>query len=227
MSSRKAAFFDLDGTLTSVRTWAGILDYFKHRGEKRFTYFQFWAYHTILYFLHKAKLLSQTGFREPWAANLGWFLRGLAEDEVEDIWRWMYEHHFTGHWHAHSLEILDRHKQQGDYLVLVSASPAPLGRFVAKQLGMDLAVGTEFEVIDGCYTGRVQDKVCIADRKATQTKMRLLDASVSINFADSSAYADSPGDLAMLEMTGRPVALNPDNLLLPIAKDRGWEIVLK
>lgn len=224
-SKRSAAFFDLDGTITNVRTWAGILNYFKERSEKRFTHLRFWGYHSLLYLLHKARLLSQTGFREPWAANLGWFLRGMSEEEAENVWRWIVEQHFAGHWHQHSLDILEHHKQSGDYLVLVSASPAPLGRYVARQLGMDLAVGTEFALKDGRFTGKIQDKVCIAERKAEQARSMLDELGIEVDFAASSAYADSPGDLAMLEMAGRPVALNPDELLLPIAQQRGWEIL--
>ena len=223
MSARTAAFFDLDGTLTKVRTWAGIINFFKERGEKRFTYYRFWSYHSILYLLHKAGLLSQTGFREPWAANLGWFFRGMTEQEAEAIWQWTVDDHFKGNWQENALKILEEHKQKGDFLVLVSASPAPLGRYVAGKLGMDMAVGTEFELKDGRFTGKVKEQVNIADRKAILTTQRLTEAGIEVDFAASSAYADAPGDLAMLEMVGRPVALNGDELLLPIAEERGWE----
>ena len=43
--------------------------------------------------------------------------------------------------------------------------------------------------------------------------------------ADCSFYTDSHSDLALMELVGRPVAVNPDRVLAKAAESRGWEIV--
>ena len=49
----------------------------------------------------------------------------MTEKEAEAIWAWTVDHHFPGNWQDNALQILEQHKKKGDFLVLVSASPAP------------------------------------------------------------------------------------------------------
>lgn len=222
---RKAAFFDVDGTLTPAHTWRGIVEYFLRRGERRLTYLAFWLYHFPLYLLFKLRLLPQTAFRKPWAAHLAWFFRGDSPENAKRVWDWVTVDYFAPSWHSLSLELIQNHQAAGDLVVLVSASPAPLVRRVAEELGADLAVGTEFEVQAGGYTGRPAGEICIAENKARLTKEMLREGGIEVDFSASKAYADSSGDLDLLEMVGHPVALYPDAHLRPIAEERGWRIM--
>ncbi len=45
-----------------------------------------------------------------------------------------------------------------------------------------------------------------------------------IDLQQSVAYADSASDLAMLEASGHPVAVNPETKLAAIARKRGWHV---
>ena len=56
------------------------------------------------------------------------------------------------------------------------------------------------------------------------TAMRELAERTGIDLGASSAYSDSATDLPMLEVVGRPVAVNPDRALAKIARERNWEI---
>ena len=40
----------------------------------------------------------------------------------------------------------------------------------------------------------------------------------------SFAYSDAFTDLALLELVGHPVAVNPDRALAKVADERGWEV---
>ena len=46
----RAAFFDIDGTLTSERTWKGMMDYFTAAHLRRWTHLAFFAAHYPLVF---------------------------------------------------------------------------------------------------------------------------------------------------------------------------------
>jgi phosphoserine phosphatase len=55
--------------------------------------------------------------------------------------------------------------------------------------------------------------------------VRQLAAREGLDLAASSAYSDSASDLALLEIVGRPHAVNPDRALARIAAERGWPVL--
>lgn len=222
---RKAAFFDVDGTLTTGRVWGGIMAYFKVRRQRRLTNFVYWAVHMPIYALFKVGLVSQSAFRRPWAARLPWFFRGLSEAEAEEIWDYVLNGYLPDMWRPDALDLIKQHKRAGDLVVLVSAGPEPLQARIAKAVGADLAVGTEPEVRQGRYTGRISSPVCMDKYKAIMTLDRLKALGLQIDLSASTAYADSAGDVALLEMAGHAVAMHPDAHLRPIAEARGWDII--
>lgn len=223
--ARKAAFFDVDGTLTTERVWKGILEYFKQHNQRSILQRWFWYYHAPHYLLHKAKLISQGRFRSAWAAHLAWFIEGYTPEQAERIWRWVTEEYLTPIWRADALARVRQHKAAGDLVVLVSAGLTPLQAAIARHVGADLAVGTDPALRNGRYTGGLAGPVCIDAQKAVLAKAALAAGSHAIDYAASSAYADSRTDLELLEMVGTPVAFYPDEHLKPIAAQRGWQIV--
>lgn len=222
---RKAAFFDVDGTLTSERVWRGVLEYYRQRNLRRWTYRRFWAYHMPLYILFKARLLSQSAFRTLWAAHLMWFLRGDTPQEAAPVWDWVTSEYLDKFWRADGREILNQHKQKSDLVVLVSAGPTPLTERIAKEFGADLAVGTQPALRAGRYTGGIAGAVCIDAQKATLAQQALQQRGLDVDLAASTAYADGGTDVALLEMVGNPVAFHPDEQLKPIAQTRSWKII--
>jgi len=219
------ALFDVDGTLTTERVWRGVLDYYKLHGQRRGTTFIFWAYHMPLFMLYKAKLLSQSSFRKPWAAHLMWFLRGNTPAEAAPVWDWVATEYLGKVWRPQGLAQIKEHNAKGDLVVLVSAGPTPLTARIAKEVGADLAVGTEPAVRNGCFTGGVNGEICLDEQKAVLTRSALATQFPDIDWANSAAYADGETDLALLEMVGHPVAFFPDEHLKPIAAMRGWRVV--
>ncbi|MEX2144481.1 MAG: HAD family hydrolase [Anaerolineales bacterium] len=221
----KAAFFDVDGTLTTQRVWRGVLVYYRRHGLRRFTTLVFWVYHMFLYILFKAKLLSQSAVRKPWAAHLMWFLRGDTPATAQPVWDWVVSEYLTPVWRPEGLAQIRHHKEQGDLVVLVSAGPTPLTERIARQLGADLAVGTQPALRQGRYTGGVAGPVCLDEQKAALARSTLAARGLEIDWAESTAYADGGTDLALLEMVGKPVAFFPDEILKPMAVARGWNVV--
>lgn len=220
---QKAAFFDVDGTLTTERVWKGMMTYFKMHHLRRGTHLVFMVYHYFLYLLHKLKLISQSGYRKPWAANLAWFLRGMTEPQAQEIWDWVANHYLPPFWRSDILENLHKHMEQGDLVMLVSAGPASQLRTIAKTLGVSHAIGTEFILKNGKFTGKAAT-VCIDEEKATMAKEYLSRQNLAIDYKASTTYADGASDVHLLSMVGNPVATYPDEILAKIAADRGWKI---
>jgi HAD superfamily hydrolase (TIGR01490 family) len=118
--------------------------------------------------------------------------------------------------------VIDAHHANGDKTYLVTAAPKELAERIAAYLGMDGALGTQAELVDGTYTGRLLGPVLHGPAK--------LDAVVGladqqgIDLHASSAYSDSVNDRPLLEGVGHPVAVNPDRMLRELAAERGWPV---
>ena len=218
----QAAFFDVDGTLTSEHAWKGLMAYFRERGLRRGTHLVYTATHTPLYFLRRLKLISESAFRAPWAAHLSWFLRGFTVQQADDLWSWTVQAFLSQYWRTDTRARLDQHRNSGDLVVLVSSGPQPMIEHIAKELGAQYAVGTRYEIREGLYTGRSLKPVCIDQYKASMTKELLASQGLDVNLEGSFAYADSVADLSLLELVGHPVAVYPEPGLRSIAEERGW-----
>lgn len=223
--ANKAAFFDVDGTLTTERVWRGMLEYFRRRGLRRGTLRFFWAYHMPIYLFYKVHLVSQSTFRRPWAAHLAWFIRGYSVDQAQVVWGWVAQEYLKPFWRQDALALIKKHKSAGDLVVLVSAGLTPLEEAIAKVVGADMAVGTDPARSDGKYTGGISSPVCLDENKALLAQRKLKDFAIEADLQASTAYADSGTDIHLLEMVGHPVAFHPDEDLRPIAAKRGWKIV--
>ena len=220
----RAAFFDVDGTLTDTRVWEGLMMYFKAHGLRRWTHRAFWAYHMPYYLLLKARLISQGAFRKPWAAHLAWYVRGYTPQEAEAIWDWVVKEFLSNHWRMDARRLLDDHRKGGDPVMLVSAGPQPLLERIAREVGASHVVATEFELREGRYTGHSLEPVCIDENKAALAKAYLDRREIEVDFLASYAYADAISDLHLLDMVGNPVAVYPDEELGRVAKERGWKV---
>lgn len=220
----KAAFFDVDGTLTENRVWGGLMDYFSVHHLRRGTHITFLIYHYFLYFLYRLKVIDQVGFRSPWARHLSWYFRGFDQVKAKQMWDWVVEERISQQWRWDVRETLQAHKDAGDVVFLVSGGPQGLLERIAQEVGADHVVGTRHEIVDGRYTGMAASEACQGDFKAEFTLQRIKELRLDIDLAASYAYADSAGDLAMMEMVGNPVAVYPDEELAPIAAARGWQV---
>ena len=222
--SMRAAFFDIDGTLTSERTWKGIMDYFTHNHLRRGMHLAFLGAHYPLYYLRRFGLISESAFRSPWAAHLAWYVRGYTPQEAEAIWDWVVKEFLSNHWRMDARRLLDDHRTRGDPVMLVSAGPQPLLERIAREVGASHVVATEFELREGCYTGHSLEPVCIDENKAALAKAYLDRRDIEVDFLASYAYADAISDLHLLDMVGNPVAVYPDEELGRVAKERGWKV---
>ncbi|HUG07757.1 MAG TPA: HAD-IB family hydrolase [Acidimicrobiia bacterium] len=123
-----------------------------------------------------------------------------------------------------SRKLVAMHHETGRDTWIVSASPHAIVEPLATSLGMTGAIGTEGEVRDGRFTGRLGGPFIYGPGKAEAIEKLASDRGYDL--ALSYAYSDSISDLPMMELVGHPVAVNPDSDLASIAHDRGWPVVI-
>lgn len=121
-----------------------------------------------------------------------------------------------------AVELIESHRREGREVVIISSSGTEVVEPIGDRLGVDLAIGTQMEIIDGKYTGEI---LFYAYGEGKADAMRELAATRGYDLADSYAYTDSHTDLPMLDLVGHPVAVNPDAELRRTALERDWPVL--
>lgn len=118
-------------------------------------------------------------------------------------------------------ELLQKHRDQGDFLLIITATNRFVTAPIAEALGVDAMLATDAEIRDGNYTGEVEGTPCFQQGKVTRLNQWL--EQTGHNLADSWFYSDSHNDLPLLEQVDHPVAVDADETLSAHAEQRGWQ----
>lgn len=215
----RAAFFDVDKTLLP-----GSSMYLFARGLYRRGFYTMrdiagFAFGQLVFRLTGAE--GRRGMEAAREQALA-FIEGKRRDDLTQIGHDIVVEVIGPRIYPGMRRVIDEHRERGDLTYLVTAAPRELAQGIATYLGMDGALGTEAELVDGTYTGRLLGPVLHGPAK--------LDAVVRLageqgwDLRHCSAYSDSVNDRPLLEGVGRPVAVNPDRHLRELADERGWPV---
>jgi HAD superfamily hydrolase (TIGR01490 family) len=117
---------------------------------------------------------------------------------------------------------LEEHRRKGHLLILASASPEFYVKYIGRELGFDLTLGTPVET--GPFFPDLENHKGVA--KVDRLK-ELLPASYFENgkLRKCHGYTDSTADLPMLALCDEVTVVNPSATLADLAAENGWEIV--
>jgi HAD superfamily hydrolase (TIGR01490 family) len=213
-----AAFFDLDRTLLRRSSALALAGSFRERGLiSRRQLLQAAAWQLLFVARgasHEAVRRGAEDGLHVLAGHRPEELRELVADAMEPVLRPLV--------YAEPLRLVERHRERGERVFIVSATLQEIVDAIAGDLGFDGALGTVCEVRDGRYTGRAL-RALHAGAKADC--LREVAKREDLDLAECTAYSDSHTDLPFLEAVGHPVAVNPDRELRRIAADRGWPVL--
>ena len=124
---------------------------------------------------------------------------------------------------ARADELLERHRAQGDYLLIITATSDVITHPIAEQLGVDAILSSQAEIIDDRYTGKPTGIPCFQDGKVSRLQLWL--EQHPFDLANAWFYSDSHNDLPLLQAVGKPVAVDADSTLQAHAVERGWPTI--
>jgi len=215
-NNRNIVIFDIDGTLIKGQTQRIFLQILRNEGIISF-------YDNLLltlWFLgYKFRIFKNTQRIREFA------YRNLANIDVEIIAKIIETNFskFSDRFFIKSRDIIERHKNQGDKLILVSATIEPIVIMICHSLLIEDFICTKLEVSNGKYTGKIIDKPTYGDEKISQVK-NFLSNSLEI-FNQTICYNDHISDLCLMLFADIPICVNPDRKLKKIAKKKNWEIL--
>lgn len=216
---RRAAFYDMDGTLVSTNLVHSYLFLARNEGTLSRSVLKTVAGVAKLPAFLVADQLSRALFNELlYAGYAGAFedrLLELAEEHFEEVLK---PNIFPGVY-----ELVENAQKKGLRQVIVSGSLDVLVAPLARHLGIDDVVTNRLEMKDGVATGKLVKPIV-----AGAVKARLIQEyarSFDVDLLESYAFSDSFSDYSMLAVVGRPAAVNPDRKLRRAAAELEWPIL--
>jgi HAD hydrolase, family IB len=125
------------------------------------------------------------------------------------------------------LKQINSHKQNGDTVVIISATNDFVVLPIAKLFGVDNqhTIATRLEVTDGGYTGKVLGQPNFKDGKIFHLKNFIQKKqNAGVIFDKLIAYSDSKNDIPLLTYADVAVCVNPDKTLKAHAIENGWQV---
>ncbi|NJS37051.1 MAG: HAD family hydrolase [Brachymonas sp.] len=126
-----------------------------------------------------------------------------------------------------ALELLEKHRNAGDEIILVTATNEFVTAPIALRFGIEHLIAVQLEKnAQGWYTGRSRGTPSYQTGKIERVTQWLAERGKSwADVSHSTFYSDSMNDLPLLEKVNEPVATNPDPRLRALAAERGWKIL--
>ena len=122
--------------------------------------------------------------------------------------------------------LLQQHRDQGDHLLIVTATNAFVTRPIADALGVtDLIAVDLARDASGWITGAIDGTPSAREGKVVRMVQWMAARGWSWGDVHTTFYSDSINDLALLDQVNVPVATNPDPRLRALAAERGWRVL--
>jgi len=215
---RSAAFFDLDKTILAKSSSLAFARPFYKGGLLGRADVLRSAYAQFAYLSSGADHDQMEAMRH----YMSELVKGWDVDQVRTIVAETLDDIVDPMVYEEAVDLIEEHKESGRDVIIISSSGTEVVEPIGERLGVDRAIGTQVEIVDGKYTGEILF-YAYGDGKADA--MRELAAENGYVLADCYAYSDSMTDLPMLEVVGHPVCVNPDAPLRKIAVERGWPVL--
>ena len=166
-----AALFDFDGTLYTGHVWQDLVGHHWRAGQHRRWVAAYLVRNLLPLPLYKLGAQSEEAYFHAWSRTMGWLLRGWSVEEADRLFARLTEQEILPNLRQDILERLRQHQASGHLVALVSGTFAPWLEQIAHELGIGHAVGTQLEVRDGRYTGRVVPPVCQSGGKPQRVRI--------------------------------------------------------
>ena len=216
---KRAAFFDVDGTLVRTNIVHALAFYALNQGSIFGTAWRtartlagaplYWA-------LDK---LSRKTFNEVFYDSY----RGISQDRLLELSHELFEEVLKPAIHPGTPELIAQARRAGCRIVLVTGALDFTMRELTDHLGADHLIANRMHFVDGVATGRVVPPVVEGAHKALI--LRDYCAREGLALERSHAYSDSFSDYPMLAVVGHPAAVNPDLRLRSVARAYEWPVL--
>ena len=211
------AIFDLDNTLIgcdSDHLWGdwlvekGIVDaeHYKETNDQFYVDYQNGSLDILAYLRFSLKVLADNDM-----AQLHFWREQFLAEKLDEMWL------------PKAAELVEKHRQQGHTLMIITATNDFVTAPLADRLGIDHLIATVAERRKERFTGDIDGTPSYREGKVSRLQAWLDDHGETLD--GSYFYSDSHNDLPLLQQVDNPVAVDPDATLEREARERGWPVI--
>ncbi len=216
---RRAAFFDIDGTLIGTNVVHAYGYYAMNDGSVPGIVGRTLAAAASIPVFAGLNLVDRKMFNEFFYR----YYAGLSEDRLLTLAEDMFEDLIKPAVFPRAQDLIDEARRAGCRVVLVTGALDFTMRPLARHFGADDLIANKMQFVGGKATGRVIPPIIEGANKANV--IREYCETHGLSLMQSHAYSDSSSDYAMLTVVGRPTAVNPDLRLRALARSYNWPIL--
>ena len=216
---RRAAFFDVDGTLVRTNIVHAFAFYAMNQGTIAGTAWKtaktvlsiplFWATDRV-----NRKVFNELFYS---------YYEGQSEDRLETLAEELFEDVLRPAIYKGTPRLIEESRRAGCRIVLVTGALDFTMRHLARHLGADDLIANRMRFVQGVATGRVVPPIIEGAHKALAVRDYCVREGLQLE--KSFAYSDSFSDYPMLAVVGHPAAVNPDARLARVARAYEWPIL--
>ena len=176
--------------------------------------------------LSSLALAAPLALRDPGrATKMAWsMLEGMTEDRLIVLGEIYADEHIRPALSSVGVELVERCRDQGQRLVLLSDNLDVIAKPVAAHLGFDAVIANTMELDShGRATGELRPPVLGPALGGRPLHARLAELGVDLRAA--CAYGSGHHDSVLLGAVALPCAVTPDRELRRMARDLDWPVV--
>jgi HAD superfamily hydrolase (TIGR01490 family) len=217
--SRRAAFFDVDGTLIGTNIVHAFAFYAMNQGSIFGTAWRTARTLAGAPFYWALDKVNRKAFNEVFYASY----RGLSEDRLVELAHELFVEVLRPAIHPGTPQLLEQSRRAGCRIVLVTGALDFTMTELSAHLGADDLIANRMHFVEGVATGRVVPPIVEGAHKAHIVRDYCVREGLALD--KSHAYSDSFSDYPMLTVVGHPAAVNPDLRLRNVARAYEWPIL--
>lgn len=215
MNQPDVAFFDMDHTVLSIDADVSWKNFLVDNGlapeEDRTKVNYYW--HLYIQGRSPVEEFVQFQLRE--------FI-GHTLEEMRMLAQCHFEEQLQPNIYPDAQRVILEYQKHTTPTLLLTGTNRIIAEPIAEALRITALLATEPEIIDGRFTGGISGPFLAKKEKLKKAKEYC--ESIKSSLPRAAFFADSINDVELLESVGFPVAVNPAENLLSVAKARRWKI---
>lgn len=210
---RHLAVFDIDGVLYSGNI---VFDVIKKQDEEEYIASGTWEKIVEILTSYKKGEIAYKDAANKMLDVYVMSLKGKTEKNLEQYLR-DYLTNNENHFYPYVQKLVEHIKKTHD-IYIITTNLEVTAKVVSEIIGAKGYLATKIEENNGTITGKVLDSLA-------GNKDRITNLIEKYSFEKSIAFGDSENDISMLEKVEFPIAVNPDERLEKLAKEKNWNVV--
>ena len=220
-TGKRAAFFDLDGTLcaSNVVSQYAVAKLANMPTWLKLFWVPFYACKCLVYLI--VDKFSRTAFNNMFFGDFAGM--DASEKAKAEMARLVYERYTSPRVFPAAVEAIAGLRRDGYDVVLVTGSVDFVVEPLAKAIGASHVIANALEEKDKKFTGKLVGPAVADDEK--RVRIEAYARGAGYDLSKCAAYGDSYSDLPMLECVGDPRCVSPQNSLRIKAQKEGWPVL--